>query len=303
MAVNKFQFKRLSLLHGLFLSYTRISLADLLTILNNRLDTDKQISKRTLFLDIALLKELGAPIIKESKYYQYAEAFSLYEVFNPTETELMREAVDLLKRIASFDYVKEFLPEIENLVLKLNLHESQTRKIIFFDHNDQYQGIELLSVLYNHIDSENVLHITYVDFENATFHYILHPYILKEYNMRWYVFGQENESGEIYRFPLDRIRKIELASKDIIFKPNQVWNVEQHFAEMVGISREIGQEPEIVKLRAYGVTADYLLTKPIHTSQQLINESKAHSDFELLVVRNYELEAVIRSFGSQLEEF
>lgn len=302
MAVNKFQFKRLSLVHSLFLSYSRINFAELLQRLNNQLDTDKQISKRTLFLDLALLKEMGAPIIKEEKYYRYAGAFSLFEVFNPTETELMRETVDLLKRVATFDYVKDFLPEIENLVLKLHSHEAEPQKIIYFDQNAQYQGIDHLTTLYEHILEANVILITYIDFKDNFFQHILHPYLLKEYNKRWYVFGQENESGEIYRFPLDRIRKIERTAGELFFKPNELWDAGQHFAEMVGISREIGQQPETIRLRAFGTTPDYLLTKPLHTSQKLIDETHPYCDFEYFVVRNYEFESLVRSFGDGVEE-
>lgn len=302
MAVNKFQFKRLSLLHGLFLSYNRISFTDLLTQLNNQLDTDKRIARRTLFLDIAQLKELGAPIMKEGKLYTYAEGFSLFEVFNPTEVELMRETVGLLRRIAAFEYIKDFLPEIESLMLKLNSQELQQRKVIYFEQNSQYQGIEYLHTLYHHISTENVLEVTYVDFQSNVFQHIFHPYLLKEYNRRWYVFGLEQESKEIYRFPLDRIRKVETSTKRIDYQPNEEWDAEQHFKEMVGISREIGQQPETIRLRAFDTTVDYLLTKPLHVSQRLTNESETHSDFEYVVIRNYEFEALVRSFGNAVKE-
>ena len=50
----------------------------------------------------------------------------------------------------------------------------------------------------------------------------LHPYFLKEYNRRWYIFGAAEEDGKLLSFSLDRIDGIKpLAShKYIEYKGN-----------------------------------------------------------------------------------
>lgn len=301
MAINKDQFRRIRIIHEALLSYRGYSFTMLLEKVNSTID--KPVSKRTLFSDLALLRELGAPLerTKRNRPYRYTRSFSLFDVFNPTEAELLSTSIQLLRRVSKLSIVETILPELNQFVLQLEAAENPEKKVVFFDDNHLYQGSAYLEPLFGFITSEIVLKIVYLTFDGLKYEGMLHPYLLKEYNSRWYLYGREHDLGEIHRFPLDRIRSI-TPCHETAYSPNDFWDAEQHFSEMVGISREANQKPERIKIRSMGVTSDYLLTKPLHHSQRLTEENSTYCEFEYFVIRNYEFESLLRSFGEGVVE-
>ena len=88
----------------------------------------------------------------------------------------------------------------------------------------------------------------------------IHPYHLKQYNNRWFLFGWEeskNYSG-ITNLALDRIINISETIEDII--PNEV-NWADYFDEMIGVSRPINKDTVEVKLRFSVKRLPYVITK------------------------------------------
>ena len=67
-------------------------------------------------------------------------------------------------------------------------------------------NIDLLPVFYKAITNKQVLRFDYQRFGQEPFTLIFHPQFLKEYNGRWFVFGDANrEPCQAYNVPLDRI--------------------------------------------------------------------------------------------------
>ena len=100
----------------------------------------------------------------------------------------------------------------------------------------------------------------------------IHPYHLKQYNNRWFLFGweeSENYTG-ITNVALDRIIKISETIEDII--PNEVdWA--DYFDEMIGVSRPNDKEAVEVKLRFSAKRIPYVITKPIHGASQRLDRN------------------------------
>ena len=104
----------------------------------------------------------------------------------------------------------------------------------------------------------------------------------------------------IILYPIDRIRTfVPIAQKRII--ANDWWDYEKHFSEMVGVTKKDGQKPEKIVVRVYGNSVDYLLTKKIHHSQNTFIEEDEYTDFEFLVIDNYEFRSKIFALGSNAE--
>jgi predicted DNA-binding transcriptional regulator YafY len=70
---------------------------------------------------------------------------------------------------------------------------------------------------------------------------------------------------------------------------------------MVGVTKKDGQKPEKIVVRVYGNSVDYLLTKKIHHSQNTVEEENEYTDFEFLVIDNYEFRSKILALGSNAE--
>ena len=223
MPLNKNQFHRLSIIHDTLVSFNRFTFTELLKKVNNNSDLSANVSKRTLINDINFLKELGAPLADRKRYYQYSAPFSLYEILNPTEKNVFNEALSLLKKIEKTNQFHSLLPEISAFLLRFKSNSSTENKIVFYDDNPSYIGLEYLADFYTYILQKKVLDLQYVDFEKNRFTFIFHPYVLKQYSNRWYVYGYTEAENKVYVLPLDRIRQVKL-KEGIKYKENIDFN-------------------------------------------------------------------------------
>lgn len=70
---------------------------------------------------------------------------------------------------------------------------------------------------------------------------------------------------------------------------------------MVGVTKNHGQCPQVVRFKVDKTSAPYVLTKPIHASQQIEEITEGGTVFSISVVLNLELERELLGFGEALE--
>ena len=102
----------------------------------------------------------------------------------------------------------------------------------------------------------------------------------------------------LYNLPLDRIVSVE-AVDDILFCENPDFDSEHFFDDVIGVSKNINDTPRRVKFWASPEQSKYIKTKPIHRSQQLIEENPEDGSclFQIDVVINFEMYSVFMSYG------
>lgn len=269
-------------------------------------DVEYYVKRRTIFNDIAFMQSeegWSAPIKRfyESHrcYYRYEdENFSINKRdFSQAELDTLDEALIMLNRLngtAGFDWVSEFIANFED---KLG-RKKNTTPVIGYEKNPFLTGIENLSVLYNYIVNKQVLKISYQHFTQGEMVHIMHPYYLKQYNNRWFLFGITEQNREVLtNLALDRIANIELA--DTPYIPNTSFDFEEYFDDVVGVSVPRSGEPEKVVLKISEKQYPYIKTKPLHPSQAELD--KDNRIIQLDVFLNWELESLILSYGDDIE--
>lgn len=281
---------------------------DLISECNKALENfdskSKGISLRQVRDDIAFMKssegwevELGNFRDGKKMYYRYVDtSFSINNMpLNDIEIEQLKSTITILsqfKGMPQFEWMNELLPKLKQ-GLELN-EESPT--IISFDNNQYLKGIELLGTLHNSILYKKVLSIDYHPFEEEkAIKILLHPYFLKQYNNRWFLFGLNPETERSdWNLALDRIVKIK-ESKEI-YQTSQI-NWTEYFEDIIGVTKPIDKRTEIVIIHFYGKTGMYMTTKPIHGSQKSkwINENTLEVTLDIII--NYELERLILSYA------
>lgn len=169
-------------------------------------------------------------------------------------------------------------------------------------------NIELLPVLHKAIIEKNVLRITYQGFGHPPYEIILHPQFLKEYNGRWFMFGESNRvPRQAYNIPIDRINgEIEtLCDVDYIPAPKGFYH--EYFKNIIGVTHERETRIETIVIRT---KSEYqhglIITKPLHHSQQETLSYGDHGDecfgeITLQVEPNRELKGKILAYGQFLE--
>lgn len=319
MATNKHAMIRYQALDACFANrYKRFFIEDLIEACNKALqefylskedtvnDVEYYVKRRTIFNDIAFMQSeegWSAPIKRfyESHrcYYRYEdENFSINKRdFSQAELDTLDEAMIMLNRLngtAGFDWVSEFIANFED---KLG-RKKNTTPVIGYEKNPFLTGIENLSVLYNYIVNKQVLKISYQHFTQGEMVHIMHPYYLKQYNNRWFLFGITEQNKEVLtNLALDRIANIELAGTPYI--PNTSFDFEEYFDDVVGVSVPRSGEPEKVVLKISEKQYPYIKTKPLHPSQAELD--KDNRIIQLDVFLNWELESIILSYGDDIE--
>ena len=80
---------------------------------------------------------------------------------------------------------------------------------------------------------------------------------------------------------------------------NRCFNPEHFFDDVIGVTKNPNQTPQEIKFWASHEQSQYIKTKPLHMSQQLIreNEDDGSCVFSINVVLNFELYSVLMSYG------
>lgn len=266
------------------------------------------VSKRTIQADIQFMRsdKLGynAPIVVEDrKFYVYSD--KNYSITNSPikdeDVDKMKEIVSLLKQFNGFqffDEMTELIAKLENNIYKSTL---KTPNHIQFEDNKQLKGIEHLNGLYQAILHKRPLLIEYKSFKSEEARKdIYHPFLLKEYRNRWFLICRSNKGKLLITLALDRIEAFyELDSK--LFKENVEIDFEQYYSECIGVTRSEKDRPQKIILKFDPRNAPYVITKPLHHSQQIIQHNENGLIIRIDVIPNFELEREILGFGENIE--
>ena len=169
-------------------------------------------------------------------------------------------------------------------------------------------NIDLLPVFYKAIANKQVLRFDYQRFGQEPFSINFHPQFLKEYNGRWFVFGDaDREPYQAYNVPLDRIVGKVSEVNDVEYIPAPKGFYQEFFNNIIGVTHEKGAKVEEVVIRT---KTEYqhglLLTKPLHHSQKETMPFGEHEDgnygeVTLTIEPNRELRGRILLYGENLE--
>jgi predicted DNA-binding transcriptional regulator YafY len=79
------------------------------------------------------------------------------------------------------------------------------------------------------------------------------------------------------------------------------FNSKQFFKNSIGISRDLNKEPIDLILKFSRFNAPYILSKPLHNSQKIIEQTKDYLIISIKVFESFELNMAILSYGSGVE--
>ncbi len=311
MAISKFPLIRYKVLDKCFrATYKKYYIEDLVDKCNEALEemtgSSESVKLRQVRDDIAFMRspegwniELAESFDSKKRIYRYEDnSFSIMNL--PLNTKVMEEFRSSVEVLSQFEGMPQF-EWLQESLSKMNMEANrQTTPIISFDSNPFLKGIEYLAIIYQAIKDKTVLEITYQDF-NATEPYLvtLHPYHLKQYNNRWFLFGLNNEkNSSSWNLAIDRILNIIESTERYI--PNTEIDWVEYFEDMIGVTKPQDGVPELITLHFYGLTGKYVENKPIHGSQKSKWISPGVLEVTIKVIVNYELERLILSYAEQV---
>ena len=309
MSANKLQKERYYKLDECFRNtMQKWSLQLLLDSVNKWLaGNDKPgISKRTLQDDINYLKEVeSAPILsyKEGRlnYFKYLDtSFSIRDKpLSKKDEKNIRKAVNILRQLKGLSVADDLADTIQRLEQKTELDNELTSAVLQFEQNQHYAGNEWFSDTYEFLLQQKVMKLSYRPFnaaESFTIH--VHPYLLKQFNGRWFLIGRTEEYNSIGTYPLDRF--VDARVSNLPFIKDTSFDAAVYDKYLLGVTIPPNAKPEKIVLDFLPQRAKYFLTKPFAIIEKTETLKNNNVQVTLSMIINQELEAAILQYGKDV---
>jgi predicted DNA-binding transcriptional regulator YafY len=299
-----------------------LPLDTLLERLNGSMSYENQIKRRQLQYDLEALKDLyGAPIDnkKGARRIKYEDAS--YSIVTHEMKEALRNMSEQIETIQA----NPRLLWLQNLILMLQdtyFTNEMAMEAIDFGDNLEYENSSRVHEFFSYILNKQVLELNY----NAGFgkpqKRIIHPYFVRQYNNRWFLFGyceQAAREGKpvsgILNLPLDRI--VGVKTVPTIYRELTVQDIkdfkEDYFGDIVGVTRLDSERPIHLVMRFDFSTGDskqdnaarrdyfYLRTKPFYPYINFPSEKEIEktgcAEVSMDIIPNKELEGILLRYA------
>ncbi len=313
MAVNKLALLRYKTLDKCLQNrLRRWTLEDLIEAVSDALYEHEGIhtgvGKRTIQADIQVMRsdKLGynAPIVvRERRFYTYEDKdYSISQApVNQADLQKMKEIVGVLKHLNGFNYFDEMSDMITKLENNVRKTENHRENYVQFETNTLLKGIEWINPLYQSIIHKRTLLINYQSFRaSQSKQQIYYPYLLKEYRNRWFLIVKPAKSNYLMTLALDRIIDFRELPDERFVKHTGV-DFDRYFNDLIGVTKSEKDRAQQVILHIDKPNSPYVLTKPLHKSQQVLKEDETGVIIRIDVVLNFELEREIMGFGDNVK--
>lgn len=264
------------------------------------------VSRRQIYIDLNYMEsdagyQANIEHLRDGRkvYFRYADPdFSIEKMpLNDAEIDQLKETVLMLNRFKGmphFEWMEEILSKLEDTFMLKGNSES----VISFEQNLDLKGLEYITPLFDAIVHKRVLKITYQPFKSPKPEdYDMHPYFLKQYNNRWFLFGLTTPNNQITNIALDRIKSISIMDTAYIEKDEDL-DIDDYFFDIVGVTIQPNQPKEEIVMLFNEERYPYVKNKPIHHTQRHNDDERKIS---IKVIPNKELIALLLSYGSQME--
>ncbi|MGM9928793.1 MAG: helix-turn-helix transcriptional regulator [Bacillus sp. (in: firmicutes)] len=267
------------------------------------------VSRRQIFEDIKFMEsDTGWSIplerIKDGKrvYYRYYDSqFTINE--QPLTDEEIRQLQTVIITLGRFrglpcnEWVEEV---ISNLEWRFHL-KGQTEDIIGFEQNPHLRGLHWLSMIIDAAFNHQALDVVYRTYKEDSRERLqtVHPYYVRQYNNRWFLLALDDEHQYISILALDRMLSLKV-NESVPFVKNTDIDFSHYFDDVMGVTIPKDEvKKECIILRFTKKQFPYVVSKPLHHSQQILDEDECTLCIE--VRPTYELQGQILSFGSDVE--
>jgi proteasome accessory factor B len=232
-------------------------------------DLGFSISKRTLERDFdAIRNEFGVEITYNSSKRGY-----FIDEENSVE---LTSFIRFLEIVNTADLLTDSLAE-----------SKKTLDYIHFDKGGGLKGIELLRPLLSAIKEQREIRFKHFSYQREKWQkYSMLPYLLKEYQNRWYVVGWIRGFRVFRTFGIDRMENLEVLTSK--FERHEHTDIAERFDATIGVIYDDGKRERIVLWFSH-LQKHYVKSLPWHTSQKIIEENDEGLLISLFIVPNYEL--------------
>ena len=191
--------------------------------------------------------------------------------------------------------------EALNLFLTLSeANKSELKNLIIPDNKCQ-QGTENLFGLLHAIRNQHYVQLAYSKYYNdSTSIRVIAPYTIRESQGRWYLIGKDKDDGIVKVFGVDRISSLVQTTQP--FKVDPSYSSESFFKHRFGVNAHCDYgSVEMVVLQVSELESKYILSKPIHPTQRVIEHAANGVHISVEVYPSYDFFMELLSYGPNIK--
>jgi len=254
----------------------------------------------------AMRMEHDAPINyskRERGYYYTDPNFSMDDIpLTESDISAIKAATSVLNQFKNTQLFSQFQYAIDKILDRVNLsannHQNYNDDVLHFETQPTVVGNEYLEPLLSAIKQRKSIQFTYQSYQNEKSSVRrVHPYLLKEYRNRWYLIGKSEIKSKVITFGLDRMTDLMCLNNN--FTIDSSFNPELFFKYSIGITTYDGQ-PQNVVVKADKVLSKYLVSQPLHHTQEVKRIENGSYTFSYFLLPSYELKMILLGFGEAI---
>ncbi len=269
-------------------------------------------SEETIQKDIANMRlpypdGFDAPIRynRAERGYEYTDSeYSLLGVsLRQEEIDAISEAINIIRSIGGTRMSDKFNHAVEKILSstleKANVDENK-EPVIQTMIPPTSRGFEHIELIYKACREKIPLSFIHFSYKKRTFnHILLHPFLIKEFENRWYVIGYSELHDEIRTFGLDRVTEPLFINRNYHFIDPQL--VHSYLNDVFGVFPIPGAKKELIQIHVSQLGTHYFQAYPLHESQTIEKENEGTSFIRFEIIASVELARYFLSQGRHVK--
>ncbi len=270
---------------------------------------------RRYYLIIEKLKRNTYPSFKELHRFLYEQGFEIAERTLQRDIEQIRVEFDVMvtfdrarngyfieaESMSIADRLLDFaaVPYFSGLLTDSLTSGANNLRFLSFERGQDHRGMEHFTPLLDAVSQNVQVRIVHTAFHrDKPRDYTVLPFMLKEYQKRWYLVGYVPERNDFRSFGIDRIEHVE--KTDIAFSRKDYPDPADFFKDTIGLTYSTADVEE-VELSFHPFQGKYIKALPLHESQVVVEDNDTEYRIRLTVRPNFELTQVVLSYGDSVK--
>jgi len=239
------------------------------------------------------------------KGYEYLDPnYSLSGIpLSDDDIDVIKESIDLIQNIGGSRMSTKFNSAMEKIlttVLEEFPEGNATRQILQTMSPPASRGFEHFDLFYHACREKRPVSFVHYSYKKRTFKAItIHPFLIKEFENKWYIIGYSERHKEVRTFGLDRVFDPFLLKKSFFAVESTLAKSASH--DYYGVFPIPDKKKQKVKIQVSALATQYFQAYPLHVSQKIKKDPDGYSLITFDLIPTVELTRLFLSHGRHVK--
>lgn len=215
------------------------------------------------------------------------------------ELDAIQEAVELIQSIGSSRISENFTHAVEKLLsstLEVKQNKEDNLPVLQMMVPPLSRGFENFDILFKACKEKIPVSFIHFSYKKRQYkHIILHPFLIKEFENRWYIIGYSETHQTVRTFGLDRVTAPLFIQKKFIQTDHEIRKGYQ--GDVYGVFPIPDAKKERIEIHVSHLATHYFQAYPLHESQIIQKENYGTSFITYELIPSVELARYFLSQG------